>query len=78
MNQTKLLLTNQKFPQSHYIDNRGMGGWGGGGGGGRYIVFIILCIYIALVLLHGDVSTLCHGSLVADYMYSIEQSCDQF
>ena len=74
MNQTKLLLTNQKFPQSHYIDNRGDGGWGGG----RYIVFIILCIYIALVLLHGDVSTLCHGSLVADYMYSIEQSCDQF
>ena len=72
MNQTKLLLTNQKFPQSHYIDNRGVGG------GGRYIVFIILCIYIALVLLHGDVSTLCHGSLVADYMYSIEQSCDQF
>ena len=69
MNQTKLLLTNQKFPQSHYIDNRGDGG---------YIVFIILCIYIALVLLHGDVSTLCHGSLVADYMYSIEQSCDQF
>ena len=75
MNQTKLLLTNQKFPQSHYIDNRGDGGVGGWG---RYIVFIILCIYIALVLLHGDVSTLCHGSLVADYMYSIEQSCDQF
>ena len=74
MNQTKLLLTNQKFPQSHYIDNRGDGGVRGG----RYIVFIILCIYIALVLLHGDVSTLWHGSLVADYMYSIEQSCDQF